>query len=69
MGAMENSWLNPLERIRFAKAVKARDESIKIGGYDLKLEYKQGKDGLEVHYAPTKGFVPCGWFPVGKSMF
>lgn len=53
---LQLDWLNPLDRIKFQAAVRAKLPQVEVGKYTLKLRYIES-DGL-VHFEPIVGPDP-----------
>lgn len=59
-----NLWMNPLNKIRWHRAVKRRANTVTLeDGRKFTLDYYKRKGSVWV--APTNGdFVPCGWLSI-----
>lgn len=73
--SVEESWMSPMNRIRWYRAFKARATSVTIrDGRRFNIYYIEQNVGLEktavklavVKPVPGEGFVPCGKFRLEK---
>jgi hypothetical protein len=68
------NWTNPLDRITWQQAFKARAPKMKLrDGNTYTIEYEPGvdRDGTKVTKAWVKkdgSTTPCGWFTVEKVL-
>lgn len=60
---MAGTWMNPLNKLIWIKAFKAKQTLVKLpGGAEFKCDYKLKPGLVWVSPANGKDLTPCGWF-------
>lgn len=64
---MPMSWMSPLSKLQWMKAIKARQTEVKIDGRTFTLEYDRPEKG-KVWIQAKHDFAPCGVYDIKKVL-
>ena len=67
-GKKPNDWLNPINKLKYREAVKAKKKEVKIGYTIYTIEYDLPHWPDCVKIKRKDEFIPMGIFPISKIM-